>query len=132
MAFVWSMSRVLSRAAKATRLAQHAQLGMERLHVDGVGLEEPLEEDPVEGGDGDDREAAALRRIGHDLAEARLEHLADRAVELPEAGPHLGPLFDALEDQPQHEPSELGTLAERLAEEAPGRVAALGQCGERQ
>jgi len=34
MAFVWSTSRVLSRAAEAARLAQHAQLAMERLDVE--------------------------------------------------------------------------------------------------
>src|SRR5436190_23885001 len=82
MAFWLSTSGILSSPAKAARLAQHAQLAMERLDVDGVGLEQPLEEDAVEGGDGDDGEAAALRGVGNHFAEPGLEHLSDRTVEL--------------------------------------------------
>src|SRR5258705_12611793 len=107
IALVWSMSGVLSSPAEPARLAQHAELAMERVDVDGVGLEQPLEEDAVEGRDRDDREPAAAGGVGDDLAETGLEHLADRAVELAEPRPHLGPLLDALEDQPEDEPPDL-------------------------
>jgi hypothetical protein len=86
----------------------------------------------VERGDGEDGEPAALRGVGHDLAEASLEHLADPSVELAEARAHLRPLLDALEDEPEHEPAQLGSQAQGFAEELPGGVRALVQRGERQ
>src|SRR5262245_15555812 len=86
--FAWSILPVLSSsAAEARGIVQEPELGMDRLDVDRVGLEEPLDEEAVERRERDDREPTALRGIGHDLTEAAFEHLADRPIELLEARP---------------------------------------------
>src|SRR5262249_3652894 len=44
----------------------------------------------------------------------------------------LGPLLDALEDEPEHEAAQLRALPQRLTEEAPERIAALGKRRQRE
>src|SRR6185369_10433457 len=96
-----------SGAAEPRRAVEEPQLRMDRLDVDRIGLEQPLDEEAVERGECDDRETAALGRVRYDLAQALLEHVADRSIELSEAHAHLRPLLDALEDEPEDEPPQL-------------------------
>src|SRR5262249_14415962 len=111
-------------------LAQGAQLVVQGFQIDRLGVEQPLQEKAVEGGDGDDGQAPALGIVGHHAAQPRLVHLADPAIELLETCPQLRPSLDALEDQVEHHAAELGILAQRLGEEAPARLGALLEAGE--
>src|SRR5262249_46466143 len=116
----------------AGTVAQGAQLRAQGIEIDRLGIQEPLEEDPVERRHGDDGQALSLGRLGHDATQARLVHVADAAVELLEPCAELGTSLDALEDEVEDHPPELGLLAQRLRKELPARFCALleGRQGE--
>src|SRR5690349_21508989 len=110
-------------AARALR--EPAHLLVERFEVDLVGVEEPLEEEPVERRDGDRGEAAAPDAVGDDPAQALGEEVAEAAVELPQAGAELGASLGGLEDEVEDHTAELRAPSDRLRVEAPGRLASL-------
>src|SRR5262249_9022031 len=114
----------------ARAVAQGAQLRVECFEIDRLGIEQPLQEDPIERRHGNDGESLALRRLGHDAAQSRLVHLADATVELLEARAQLGPSLDALEDEVQDHAAKLGLLPQGLREELPARFRALLERGQ--
>ena len=103
---------------------------MESVQVDGFGLEQPLQEESVEGGNRDHRHATALSFVLTHAAQPALVQLADVAVDLLQARAQLGAAFDALEDQVENQTPELGALAQRLREEPPGGLVALLDGGQ--
>src|SRR5262245_46465946 len=99
---------------------------MERVQVDGLGIQQPLQEEPVESGDRYDGETATLLGVGDDALQPQLVQLPNAAIELLQALAQLGTALAALEDQVQDQTAQLRTLMQRLGEETPGRFVAFG------